>query len=94
MNAPGILEWFGWQPWHLLLGMMLGMIALWCGLVGGRLGRERGEGSGFVYGLCFGPLGIIIMLLLPMTPEAEARHQAQVAIQLKRIQAAERTACT
>ena len=49
-----------------------------CG--GAALGDERGRlGAGVLLGLLLGPLGILILLLLPRTFELEARHQLTLA---------------
>lgn len=49
-----------------------------CGLIGSAIGSGKGKAtSGFFWGLLFGPLGIIIIALLP----AEKEHQEQQAIE-------------
>lgn len=48
--------------------------------IGGWIGEMRGRKAlGFVLGFLLGPFGILIVLLLPATPEAQAEHDRQVA---------------
>jgi hypothetical protein len=56
----------------LIIAVVVGWIA--CGLIGGALASEKGRGSdGLLLGFLFGPIGIVIALLLP--PKAVAHKQ-------------------
>jgi len=53
-------------------------VIIWviCGFIGGAIADSKGEGcAGFILGLLFGPIGIIIALLLPSNPKAMGMKQ-------------------
>ena len=67
---------------------VLALAILFCGVIGAALGRTKGRGAGgCLLGCLFGPLGWIIVLLLPtlkddsdpITPEFLARRQLSSA---------------
>ena len=58
------------------------LVGLVCGLIGGALASEKGRGlEGLVLGFFFGPIGIVIALLLP--PQAVAHGQGTKHIPCK-----------
>ena len=42
-----------------------------------RLGRSKGRSYGWVLGLCFGWLGVIVLLCLPKTFDAKVRDERE-----------------
>jgi hypothetical protein len=48
----------------LMLGLVFGFLCSW---IAGRRGRSRVQG--FVLGFLFGPVGIIVELVLPRVPD-------------------------
>lgn len=70
----------------LLVGWLVALIVVGGG-VGFLIGRSRGKPVlGFFLGL-FGLFGWILMAVLPRTPEAEARHNLEVAQKMSSIAA-------
>jgi hypothetical protein len=63
-----------------LLVFVLFMIL--CGFIGRAVGLNKGfAGLGFVLGLLLGPIGILIVAVMPRTPEAEALHEHERAME-------------
>lgn len=59
---------------------LLLVVGLPFAIIGSAIGSNKGHaGAGFVLGLLFGPIGLIIVAVIPATPEAEAVRSAQVA---------------
>lgn len=54
--------------------------AVVCGVIGGFIGQAKGRRrSGYLLGLLFGPIGLIVVAVLPATVDAEAARLAAVA---------------
>lgn len=61
-------------------------VAVACALVGRALGERKGRGSeGFWLGLFLGVVGIVIVLVISPTPEAQARFNQEVARAAERL---------
>ena len=54
-------------------------IAFVCGVIAALVGDMRGRGNaGFALGFFFGPLGILVALVIPRSVAAEAQHQLAI----------------
>lgn len=72
------------NPAYLVFAAIVSMICMMIGTLGGEA-KGRG-GAGALLGLLLGPLGLVILLLLPNRIEAQAEKAARDAAALEQIQ--------
>lgn len=72
---------------------MQGLICVWVAVVlvsalfGAALGEDRGRGGhvGALFGMVFGPLGVVMLLMLGRSPKAEAAYLRNVDTERTRL---------
>lgn len=66
--------------------VFIGLACILCAFIGKAIGVSKGmPWAGFFLGLLLGPIGLIIIAVLPRTAIAEAAHQYQVQKLLERV---------
>jgi hypothetical protein len=77
-GATSALKRNGEKKMEDLVGVWVG-VALFSALIGVHVGNVRGRGNaGALLGLLFGPLGVLIVAVLPSTPDVEARFRLEM----------------
>ena len=83
-GTTAVLEFIAGLFW---LGVVVGIVVGWCYL-GGHLARERGNNfwGGLVLAFLFGPLGMLITVLIPKDHVELAKREKSVRVELEGIQ--------